>query len=379
MRGVASSKPCPPAVRPERINRRDEAMIVLGADTHKRSHTIAAVAAVSGELLGEQTVQVGRRGFGALLRWARGLDGDRVWALEDCRQICGSLERFLIERGERVVRIPTHLAAKARRSARQRGKSDPIDALNVARAALQEGLDAFPAAQLDGPELDLRLLVDHRERLVRHRVELNSTLLWQLHDLWPELQLPGGALFSKKWSTRIARRLARAQQTMRVRIARDELRRLRELTGAINQLEHEITALVGQIAPQLLAEPGFGPLIAAKLVGEIAGAQRFATAAKLARAAGVAPIPASSGNTQRQRLDQGGNRQINAALHRVIVTRARCYPETRDYIERRGREGKTTRESIRCLKRYLARRVWRLLQPPLTDQDISLPTINFLR
>jgi transposase len=205
------------------------------------------------------------------------------------------LERFLIERGERVLRIPTHLTANGRKSARQRGKSDPIDALNVARAALQEGLESFPVAHLDGPELDLRLLVDHRERLVRHRVELNSTLQWHLHDLWPELQLPGGALFSTKWSARIGRRLARAEQTMRVRIARDELRRLRELTLTINQLEREVSALVEQIAPQLLTEPGFGPLIAAKLVGEIAGAQRFATPAKLARAAGVAPIPASSG------------------------------------------------------------------------------------
>jgi transposase len=205
-------------------------MIVLGADTHKRSHTIAAVAAATGELLGERTVPVDRRGFGALLRWARGLDGERVWALEDCRHVSGSLERFLIGRGERVLRIPTHLSAGARKSARQRGKSDPIDALNVARAALQEGVDAFPAAHLDGPELDLRLLVDHRERLVGHRVELNSTLLWHLHDLWPELVLPGGALFSKQWSTRIARRLARTDQTMRVRIAREELQRLRELT-----------------------------------------------------------------------------------------------------------------------------------------------------
>src|SRR5215208_2714986 len=266
-------------------------MIVLGADTHKRSHTVAAVAAATGELVGEQTVAVGRRGFDALLRWGRGLDGERVWALEDCRHVSGSLERFLIERGERVLRIPTHLTAKARKSARQRGKSDPIDALNVARAALREGLESLPAAQLDGPELDLRLLVDHRERLVRHRVELNSTLLWHLHDLWPELQLPGGALFSKKWSTRISRRLARAQQTMRVRIARDELRRPRELRLAVRQLEREITGLVTRIAPQLLDQPGFGPLIAAKLVGEIAGAQRFMTAAKLARAAGVAPIP----------------------------------------------------------------------------------------
>jgi transposase len=91
-------------------------MIVFGADIHKRSHTVVGVAAATGELLGEQTVQVGRRGFGALLRWARSLDGDRVWALEDCRHVSGSLERFLIQRGERVLRIPTHLTANARKS-----------------------------------------------------------------------------------------------------------------------------------------------------------------------------------------------------------------------------------------------------------------------
>src|SRR3954451_17519132 len=238
-------------------------MIVLGADTHKRSHTVAAVAATTGELLGEQTVAGGRRGVDALLRWGRGLDGERVWALEDCRHVSGSLERFLVGRGERVLRIPTHLTAKARGSARQRGKSDPIDALAVARAALQEGLESFPVAHLDGPELDLRLLVDHRERLVRQRVALNSTLQWHLHDLWPELELPGSSLFYGRWAPRVARRLARAEQTMRVRIARDELRRLRELTQAINQLEREIAGLVAQVAPQLLCEPGFGPLTAA--------------------------------------------------------------------------------------------------------------------
>src|SRR3954454_23907928 len=121
-------------------------MIVLGADTHKRSHTVAAVAATTGELLGEQTVQVGRRGVDALVRWARALDGERVWAREDCRHVSGSLERFLIGRGERVLRIPTHLTAKARASARQRGKSDPIDALAVARVALQEGLQSLPGS-----------------------------------------------------------------------------------------------------------------------------------------------------------------------------------------------------------------------------------------
>jgi transposase len=339
-------------------------MIVLGADAHKRSHTIAAVDAATGQVLGEKTVAVGARGFAALVVWARGLGRERVWALEDCRQVSGSFERLLIARGERVLRVPTKLMAETRRGARSRGKSDSIDSIAVARAALREGLDELPVARLDGPELDLRLLVDHRERLVRQRVGLNNTLQWHLHDLWPELELPGSSLFYGRWAPRVARRLARAEQTMRVRIARDELRRLRELSSAIKSLEAEIAALVASIAPQLLTEPGFGPLTAAKLVGEIAGADRFPSDAKLARAAGLAPIPASSGKTNRHRLDRGGNRQVNAAIHRVAVTRARCHPETRDYIARKTAEGKTTREAIRCLKRHLARRIWHLLRAP---------------
>src|SRR5215213_6341343 len=314
-------------------------MIVLGADMHKSSHTLAAVAATTGELLDEKTAAVGARGFDAVLRWARGLGPDRVWALEDCRHVSGSFERFLIARGERVVRVPTRLMANSRRSSRERGKSDRIDALAVARAALAEGIGTLPTAELAGPELDIRLLVDHRERLVRARVGLNNTLQWHLHDLWPELVLPGSSLFYGKWGPRIARRLARAEQTMRVRIARDELRRLRELTQAINALKTEIAALVAQVAPQLLSEPGFGPLTAAKIVGEVAGAGRFSSDAKLARAAGLAPIPVSSGRTDRHRLDRGGNRQINAAIHGVGVTRARCHPETIEFLARKKTEG----------------------------------------
>ena len=127
-------------------------MIVLGADAHKRSHTIAAVSAATGELVGERTVQVGARGFAALLVWARGLGGERVWAIEDCRHVSGSFERFLIGRGERVLRVTTKLMAASTAHVRDRGKSDSIDAVAVARAALREGLDVLPAAQLDGPE-----------------------------------------------------------------------------------------------------------------------------------------------------------------------------------------------------------------------------------
>jgi transposase len=341
-------------------------MIVLGADMHKSSHTIAAVAAATGELVGEKTIDVGARGFAAALDWARDLGAERVWALEDCRHVSGAFERFLLVSGERVVRVATRLMAGERRGGRDRGKSDRIDAMAVARAALREGFDRLPVAELAGVELDIRLLVDHRERLVRMRVALYNDLLWHLHDLWPELALPSCALLYKKWTTRIARRLARAEQTARVKIARDELSHIRELSDTINALEAEISDLVGQVAPQLLAEPGFGPLTAGKLIGEIAGVQRFSSDAKLARAGGIAPIPVSSGKTNRHRLDRGGNRQINTAIHRVAVTRARCHPETRAYLDRKRAEGKSTKEAIRCLKRHLARRVWHLLQaaPP---------------
>src|SRR3954471_9392845 len=178
-------------------------MIVLGADMQKRSHTIAAVGSTTGELLGERTVQVGVRGFGALLLWARELDGERVWALEDCRHVSGSFERFLIERGERVLRVPTNLMAQTRKSARQRGKSDAIDAVNVARAALREGFATFPAAHLDGPELDLRLLVDHRERLGQSPRRAQQHAAVTPARPLARARAPGEALFSKKWITRI--------------------------------------------------------------------------------------------------------------------------------------------------------------------------------
>jgi transposase len=121
--------------------------------------------------------------------------------------------------------------------------------------------------------------------------------------------------------------------------------------------------LVAALAPRLLAERGCGVLSAAKLVGEIADVSRVATDAKLARTAGSAPIPASSGQTRRHRLDRGGNRQLNCALHRLAVNKGRLNPETAAYLTRKQAEGKTRREALRCLKRHLARRIWRLLQP----------------
>src|SRR3954470_23440953 len=350
-------------------------MIVIGADTHKRSHTLAAVEEATGRALSDVTVPAAARSFGELLRWARGVDGERGWALGDCRHVSGSLERFLLARGERVVRVPPKLIAGARESTREAGKSDRIDAVAVARAAIREDLETLPVAQLAGAELDIRLLVDHRDRLVKQRSALINDLRWQLHDLWPEVEIPLRALTGQRWQQRLARRLARNEQTTRIRVARDELNRVRELTRAITDLEHELAALVTAFAPRLAADPRCGTLIAAKLIGEIAGIARFASDAKLARLSGAAPIPASSGRTDRHRLDPGGNRQLNCALYRLALTKARHDPKTQAFLERKQAEGKTRREARRALKRHLVRHVYPLLQPPAIEASARPPII----
>jgi transposase len=339
-------------------------MVTIGVDPHKKTHSAVAVDAVGAALDG-RSEPAKRDGFGALLRWARGLPGgERVWVIEDCRHVSGPLERFLLDRGEIVVRLPPRLMAGARQSVRERGKSDPIDALAVARAALREGIDTLPAARLAGVELEIRQLGVHRQRLVDARTRLINELRWQLHDLWPEWEIPKRVLIGAGWQAQVARRLKRAEPTARVRIARDEIRRIRDLTRTINELHHELAALVAQVAPQLLTEHGLGALTAAKLLGEIAGIDRFTSDAQLARLAGCAPIPASSGRTDRHRLDRGGNRQLNHAIHMLALCKIRHDPHTALYIAKQRQRGKTNREAIRCLKRHLIRRVYNLLRSP---------------
>jgi transposase len=336
-------------------------MIVIGADPHKQSHTFVAIDDATGRKVAERTVRANSAGQMDALLWARGLGEQRVWAIEDCRHVAGRLFRGLVADGERVVPVAPKLMAGARRSARTRGKSDPIDALAVARAAVREGIDSLPAAVLEGRALEIRLLLDHRDDLVGVRTAQQGRLRWHLHDLFDDFEIPAGALDRKVWLDRIARKLARAEQAPRVRIARDLVTAIRAATRQIDELETEIAGLVEQEAPLLLAEIGCGALTAAKLIGEIAGADRFSSDAKLARAAGVAPVPVSSGRRDRHRLDRGGNRQLNCALHRLAVNKGRYCPETKAYLARKQAEGKTRMEALRCLKRHLARRVHRLL------------------
>jgi transposase len=334
-------------------------MIVIGVDPHKQTHTAAAVERRTGELLGELTVRGNEEGHARPLEWARELDSERSFALEDCRQVSCRLERFLIGRGEQMVRVAPKLMAGARRAARSRGKSDAIDALAVARAAIRE--PDLPAAQLEGASRELRLLVDHREDLVCERTRIQNRLRWHLHEIDPELEPPRRSLATLKLLERLGRRLARRQQSVQVRVARELVGRCRELTRQADRLECEIEALVRREAPQLLALPGCGTLTAAKLIGEVAGIERFRTDAQLAMHAGVAPLDVSSGRQQRHRLNRAGNRQLNRALHTIAVTQQRVYAPAKEYLARRQADGKTKREALRALKRRLARRVFHIL------------------
>jgi transposase len=300
-------------------------------------------------------------GHEQLLSWARQLDGERVFALEDCRHVSGALERFLISRGERVVRVPPKLMGEARRGARSFGKSDSIDALAVARAALRE--PGLPEAHLEGPAREIQLLVDHREDLVAERTRIQNRLRWHLHDLDPALDEQAQRLErSKRRLEQLRRQLARTEQTAQVRVCRDLLRRLKALARDVEALEAELEQLVSRHAEALLELPGCGTLTAAKLIAEVAGVERFSNDAKLAKLAGVAPLDASSGKQRRHRLNRKGNRQLNCALHRIAVAQGRVHAPARAFLARKQAEGKSRREALRCLKRHLARVVFRILR-----------------
>ena len=300
------------------------------------------------------------------MRWARGLDEERVWAIEDCRHVSRAFEQALIAAGERVVRVAPHRMGASRRGEREPGKSDQIDALAIARAVVKDGVERFPAAYLDRAAMEIRLLSDHRKDLVAERTRVQNRLRWHLLELCPELERSLG-----RGSLAHPRQLDSSRSTVactaRQRPRPDRARADRAAArphAPVDALERELLVLVSAHRPQLLAETGCGALTAALLIGRTAGAQRFPSDASFARHTGTAPIPCSSGQRSRHRLDRGGDRQLNHALHVIAITRARHDPATKAYLARKEAEGKGKKGALRCLKRHLARRFHYLLSLP---------------
>lgn len=340
-------------------------MITIGIDPHKDTHTAAAVNSATGQLLGELTVAGTDEGHQRLRDWAHGLaaeEGELRFALEDCRHVNGRLERFLLGAGEPVVRVGTRMTARERGGARTIGKSDSIDALAVARAALRE--PGLPLASHDPALRDLKLLLDHREDLIGERTAHSMRLRWLLHDLDAGLEPFGRTLNEERVRRGLSQRLGRYGESVQVRICRELLTRIGEITRAERELRKEVAKRVRPMAPALLAISGVGDLVAARILVEAGGFGRFHSDAALARHAGCAPIEVSSGRSHRHRLSRLGNRKLNAMLHVVVLTQARVHPPARAYLAKKRAEGKTNKEAFRCLKRHLVRVVFKALQEP---------------
>ncbi|HVS04539.1 MAG TPA: IS110 family transposase [Candidatus Dormibacteraeota bacterium] len=345
-------------------------MVTFGGDSHKRTHTLVAVDE-NGRQVGERTVAATPAGHMEALGWARHWP-ERRWALENCRHLSRGLERDLLSAGEAVLQVSPKLMGTARRSGREVGKSDPIDALAVARAALRE--PHLPVAQLEGKSREVKLLVDHREDLVGERTRIQNRLLWHLHELEPGYQVVAGGLLRTVILAEVSSRLE-SHTGVVAEIARELVARLSELTRTVKRLQRRIEELMQELAPGLLSLPGCAGLSAAKLVAETADVSRFRSSAAFAMHNGTAPIPVWSGNHERHRLNRGGNRQLNVALHRIAITQIRLGGPASDYIARRLTMGNTKTEAIRALRRQISDEVYRRLRHDYPQRSTALVAV----
>jgi len=340
----------------------DHLDFVVGVDSHRDSHAVAIVAVASGVVVFEASVAASSEGYAEALRLAgRHAPGRRAFAIEGTASYGAGLSRFLLEHDERVYEI-----GRPRRERRSGGKTDALDAIRAARSLLTEKRGALPRST--GEREAIRALMAAREgAAIAKQAGLNqlyALLVTTPEPLRSELRgLTRAPLLKRLAAMRPAcRRDPELRGTLLA--LRTLARRVQNLTREERQLAREIDALVRELAPQLLDQPGVGTLSAAQILLSWSHPGRLPNEAAFARLAGVAPIPASSGQTIRYRLDRNGDRKLNRALHLILITRKRTHRPTIDYIQRRLSEGKTRREATRCLKRYLARNLYRLLENP---------------
>jgi transposase len=345
----------------------DELDYVVGVDTHRDEHVLAVVAAASGAVLARQAVRANRRGYEEALRFvAETASRARAWAIEGTGSYGAGLARFLAGHGETVLEI----GRTPRAQRRLHGKDDQLDAVRAARAALAS--EPLPLPRSGQRREALRLLLIARRSAVDVRrealVQLRSVIVTAPEQLREELRgLPVQRLLER--CGRLRRSTTASPDELAARLVlRTLARRIEAVTAEAAELEREILAHVRVLAPRLLEEPGVGPIVAAQLLVAWSHRGRVRSEAAFARLAGVAPVPASSGQTRRYRLSRGGDRQLNRALHTVVLHRRQHDPTTKNYIARRIAEGKSRRDATRLLKRYVARQLYRLLenQKPLT-------------
>ena len=338
----------------------DSVEVVIGVDTHKHTHTAAVVTAATGAMVAQATVPATPAGYQQLLELADRHDGQRVWAIEGTGGYGAGLTRFLAANAEQVVELD-----RPKRAARRHGaKSDPLDAVRAAREALGRDQLAQPRATGHRAALSVRLAAR------RSAVQAAGDAQRQLHALViaaPEVLRERLRIGSTRQLVATCARL-RVQASWDVATAttaatlRSLAHRIRELTTEAADHRQAILVLVRAWRPDLLARAGVGPIVAATVLCAWSHPGRCRSDAAFAMLGGAAPIPASSGQTIRVRLNRSGDRQLNQALYTVVLTRLRTDPATRTYANRRRAQGKTNREIKRCLIRYVARQLYRLLE-----------------
>ena len=342
----------------------DQVDYVVGVDTHRDEHVLAVVVAVDGcgcgaTVGGDQLADTEQ----ALRFAAEHADGRRVWAVEGAGHYGAGLARHLSGRGETVLEA----GRSPRNERRLHGKDDGLDAIRAARTVLAGETLALPRAGQRQEALRLLLVARRGAVDIRRQalVQLRSVIVTAPTSSARSYEGYRGRLVER--CRRLRRSSSRTPDELAATLVlRTLARRVQAATKEAAELQTEILAHVRALAPRLLDEPGVGPIVAAQLIVSWSHKGRVRSEAAFARLAGVAPIPASSGQTTRQRLSRGGDRQLNRALHTVILHRRLHDPATRDYIDRRVAEGKTRRDAIRLLKRYLARHLYRILnQEPI--------------
>jgi transposase len=333
---------------------------VIGVDTHRDTLTAAAVTHLGG-VLAQTSVNADAAGYQRLLDFAvLRLPGRRCWAVEGAGSFGAGLAEFLQLHGERVLEV-----ARPKRPAHRTGaKSDALDAVRAAREAL--GQDRLATPRRRGEREALRVLLTTRRCATLARVaaigQLKALIVGAPEELRSELRgrsTRSQILYCGRLRDRPARSL---EHRMTVRALRATAQRIQSLAAEADQLQAELTALVGSVAPWLLEVPGVGPLSAAQVLVSWSHAGRFRSEAAFAALAGTNPIPASSGQVTRYRLNRGGDRQLNRALHTILLVRLRIDPDTRAYMARRTAQGKSRRDAKRCLRRVIARQLFRLLE-----------------
>jgi transposase len=332
---------------------------IIGVDTHRDTLTAAAVSAVGG-LLGQLVVVADAGGYRRLLDFARAqIPGRRCFAVEGAGSYGAGLTRLLVDRGEWVVEVD-----RPKRPARRGGKSDALDAVRAAREALAQERVAAPRRRGDREALRVLLATRHGALVARTCAinQLKALIVGAPEELRAQLRgrsTAGQVTCCAALRDRPARSL---EHRMAVRALRATAQRIRVLAAEAAELEGEIGRLVAAVGPWLLELPGMGPISGAQPLVSWSHAGRLRSEAAFAALAGVSPIPASSGQVTRHRLNRGGDRRLNRALHTVALVRLRDDPQTRAYAARRRAEGKSPREIRRCVKRAVARNLFKLLQ-----------------